>query len=65
MLTPEQAGTILDLIEAATSGNWPNTMRHMMEELGYTPEQMHGAWTALDEIEGRDSCPLVEDFEVP
>lgn len=56
------ASTILTLLDVATEGRWPQVMEQMREEYGYTPEQMHSAWKALDGLAGSDTCPSLEDF---
>lgn len=63
-MNDEQSNVILDLLEAATSGNWPNTRDFLIGEMGYSPDDIIDAWNALETMAGRDgTAPGPSDFE--
>lgn len=59
----QQADCILKLLDYATDGNWPQVATRIVEEAGYSPAEVSGAWKALEEIAGvSGGAPEPADF---
>ncbi len=60
-MTREYACVLLDLIESATSDNWPN-IRDNLEEMGYNGQEVEEATGILAELGHRSNPISARDF---
>ena len=62
-MNEEQAAVLVDVLDVATSGHWQMVASELVDERGYTPEQIVKAWESLERLAGMSGCcPSVEDF---
>jgi len=57
----EQANVLAAFLELLTMGGWPAVLRTFRDEMGYEPEELLEAWTALCDQAGVDR-PEPDDF---
>jgi len=60
-MTRQDACIILDIIECATDGNWPNT-RNGLEDMGYNVAEIVDTTGRLADLAGRTNSISAEDF---
>ena len=60
-MTQQDACTILDLIECATDGNWPD-IRNGLEDIGYNGAEVAAATGALAKLAHRSNPISAGDF---